>query len=739
MPSLPRAIAKIAGMEMRLQIRSLVFWLILALWQGAVFVAFDPPGYPPLMATWAAVRSVSLLTTSAAVLYFMSALTREEMGGVSDLFDALPHRSEAVIWGKLAAGLALWLLLGFEMVAVLAVRHLGRGLDLGRLAAGAAFILAYHVGVVVLSAATGLLVSTLLGRSRLAYLVGIAAWLALGGVGPILLPKLLPGAGLGWVGIFSVAYPRDWSSLWGLAPASREAWLQSLWFLAAGLALAGLAGLAYRHRRDRDARRALSVAVLVIGVLVGGGSLTGYGLAYAGQMRAMAEQASVYLAMAKPTGGGDAPPVAVVNYDLAFVLGPAHSLAAEGTITVRNEGPSALESIPLTLNNVFTVDRVAAANGGRRVSGLGRNGDFLDVRLGQPLAPGEVLPLTISYGGTARGLATDVDLLTKFVAGVDEHGLWLPGGFGWYPVGGHQRLAGVVYRGRGEEPSGVNFGFSYERILVAPASYRLSFQGAGHLGLASSFGLASRTADGTLVVEGRAAGTQGIFILGGSRLAAAEGETGKLVGAPEVIPSLAVVSARLAPALAFYRRALPVAVPGGLVAVPEGVSLVGGPASGESLALAEAMAIGQARTPDRWVDRAAAEGYALERDLLNLTFDCPRGAVRFGGAGLAVRQAFADFLEAAAVGAAHGESVYRERLEHGPVGGSYNEPGEAAAYRDTLGWLREFFGARGEDGLRRLLAAVWNEMTAGGLTPRELRAALRTLGFEVPASGGAPQ
>ena len=735
MPSLPRAIAKIAGVELRLQIRSLVFWLIVALWQGAVFLAFTPPGYPPLMATWGTVRSVSLVTTSAAVLYFMSVLTREEMGGVSDLFDALPHRSEAVIWGKLAAGLALWLLLGLEMVVVLAVRHLGRGLDLGRLAAGAAFILAYHAGVVVLSAATGLLASTLLGRSRLAYLAGIAAWLALGGVGPILLSQLLPEAGLGWVGIFSVAYPSDWSALWGLVPASREAWLQNLWFLAAGLALAGMAGLGYRLRRDRDARRALSVAVLVIGVLVGGGSLAGYGLAYGGQTRAMAEQASVYLAMARPPGEGGAPPVAVMNYDLAFVLGPAHSLAAEGTITVRNEGPSALESIPLTLNNVLTVDRVAAADGGRRVIGHDRNGDFLVVRLDQPLTPGEELPLTIAYNGTVWDFATDVGLRTKLVAGVDERGLWLPGGFGWYPVGGHQRLADVVIWGRGEEASGGKpsleqvgrCGFFYQRVVVAPASYRLSFQGAGRLGLASPFGLASRTAEGTLVVEGRAAGTQGIFILGGSRLAAADGETGKLVGAPEVIPSLTALSTRLAPALAFYRRVLPVAVPGGLVALPEGVSLAGGPASGESLALVEDMAIGP------------AEGLALERDLLNLTFDCPWGTVESGGAGRAVRQAFADFLETAAVGAAHGEAVYRERLERGPVGGSYREPGEAAVYRDTLARLGEFLGARGEDGLRRLLAAVWNEMTAGGLTPQELRAALRALGFEVPVPGGAAQ
>ncbi len=753
----PRRTLRIASVEIKLQLRSLAFWAVAVLWQAAViFTLVDKGEYPPGRKAFGVISGFALFLTTAAVLYFMHLLTREDAQGAGDLVDALAHRTSEMVWGKLLGGLALWVTLGLEVVAVYGVEQLGTGLPPGPFVRGGAYMLAFFLASTVMAAGLAFALGALLGRTRLAYVVGTAAWVALIGLGPLFVVQTNEPTRARWLEVLGLAdvQSRSFSELWGLFPNDGLGWGQVLWLGGAGLALAALAAVVHKRWRDRDFRRRVSAAVLVAGVLAAGGGLAGSRAAFATQLASFDAQLEAY---GQPTGpseefepAGEVPQapsgqeLAVVAYRLDFTLGPGHALAATGSMTVRNPGRVPLTTLPLTLNPALAIDEVTARFA--RVTRVVRSGEFVSLELDQALGAGEETALDLAYHGRVWDFMPYLNTGLELVAAVDEGGVWLPAGYGWYPLGGHQALARPSILGMSR--TGRDPGLYYLPVSFPPADYELSFRwepaggGQRELVLAGPFGPLVREGD-RAVLRSRAATPAGVFLIGSPELEAATGADSAVVSAPGLAPAARTLAAGVGPALDFYRTVLPVEVPRQLpvVAVPDLATSPAGPRPGEGVVLAENVVANLAKMDSDMVQRLTAEGGPnLESAILDIWLpsadDLAWSLTREAGPenegqvldALDVRNAFRTFLAAAAAGATRSPEAYRARIEATPRSGLITH---TSVRKDTLAALDRLYLTEGPRGLRELLSRAWSDLLAVRLSPARLGELLD----EIPTSG----
>lgn len=763
-----RRTLKIAAIEAKVHTRSLGFWALFLLWQGAVAFHFvDNAEFAPGTQVWGALSNFTPLLLTLAVLYFASVLGREETVGLSELIDALPHRTEEMVWGKLLGTYCLWALFGAELVAIYLVKGHYAGVPWVTLVGRAVTLSVVYLSSLATAAGVGFGVASAVRGARSVYATGLLAWL--GGVTflPLLALEFVHPVRARWLIMFSPAGFTDyaWSELWALGPGTDLAWRQNLWFAGLGLALVALTGVGYKIWRDRSPGRALSAVALLAGVVVAMGAATGYHEVYAARISSHDHQVRTYHGDELRQASGPAP-IEVTAYDLRLVFEREHRLEARAVLTVRNRGLHSLSVIPLTLNAGFTVDSVSLAGqadsqgssrsgtvpaGGEaraEVLATTRDGSFLTVILNRPLAPGAETSLALAYQGTIWDFTSGRGSGPSLVAGVDENLIWLPAGYAWYPAPGHQLLARlwpIATRATGQE-----WEVRYQPVLFDPAEYSLSLAGAPGLSLATPFGEASASGVRTgedpgnsgqpvRVAAGRTYTGAGVFVIGAPEFRVVRGALGPAMAAPGADQIALSFSSSLAAAVTLCRQLLPTPVPPELsvLALPSAAGAAGRPQPGEALTADEDMMamlvrLGQASYIRMWPLFESGENALLDLWLR----PAAEGTAGPMPPGLQVRRAFREFLVAVIKGEPQGQKVYAANIdwalanaslyvtgEAGPV------TGEAGPFTETLRSLDTLYKERGLSAVKKLLGDVWPKMVAGDLSLQELKECLAESGL----------
>jgi len=725
-----RELGAVVRTEFRLQVRDLAFWALLAAWQVAlVFSLVMSAGLPPAMRVWSTLSGFLPLLGAAAALYFASVLGRELDRRFSDVVDALPHRTQAMVFGKLLAAIAIWLVFGVETLAVLVALQVRSGLPVSGLSTALAFMGAAFVALLVSAAGIGALAATALGGGRLVYAGAVGGWLLLVAMGPTVLAHL--SVETRWLDAFSPPVLTEaWSQAWDIFARERLAWSQNLWQVGLGVSMAGLAALIHKRWRDRDFRRKVAAAVTALGVVTAACGMTGYLGAYCGIRTAFAEEVAGHERAAADLD--PAPWLAVVSYSLDLDLGPGHELAVRGQLTVKNLGPSAQRELPFTLNADLTLDAFAAAGeSAPAVEALERDGHFLLVRLRRALLPGE----TARYAFDCHGEVWSWDLGwisgwgPHLVAGVDRHGVWLPAGYCWYPAPGHQRIAEVLAGGDGPDDNTV-VALRYRPIRYTPATYEVTLRGWRELEYGASIGVlpaaesAGRSGDvGVPSASGRTTTEQGIFIYGAPESADfTEGDCGPVL----VSPGLGAAGRALSAELARVRDVLNGLLPGpdvgplAVLALPSSAVCFGSPSPGEGVVLSEWAVAGYGKPDPR--DRDADLAFILLGsgsppgfEPLDLWLG-PSDDIR-GPEDWSVRRAFRAFLAAVTVGELYGREQYVWTLEQVRDQNSRQVPSQPGdCFTVVLEALDRIYTQDGLGGTGRAVTALWHVLQAETVT-----------------------
>lgn len=745
MPNLTSAVFR---NELRLQLRDYPFWAVAFLWQillAFYLVDLTELGVAPGAVAWE-IAAVGLpMLGAVAGLYLIYVMHREDSGKLGQLVDSLPHRSSAMVWGKLLAAMTLLGLLAAEIVVALIALELRAGTPLGAALPAAGSMLVWLLAPLVGAAGIGLAVGAVARRARLAYVTGVVLWLGLAIMGPTALVHLLGPVGFRWVEVFSPPMlVIQWSGLWGAFPLADLAWRQSLWIGGLGIALLGAAALFHKAGRDRGTRRVVPAAILILGVAMGAAAVGGEIVFHRRHLDAFLARAAGYeargLLIPDRQPGTEAIRPEVRSYDLALKLGPGHALEARAAVEIANQHDRPLDVLAFTLAAELEVWD-ALVNG--IPAAVDRQGDFLTVRPSGSLEPGATARVDFIYGGELWVWDIEPNRGYKLVAGIDDRGIWLPAGFGWYPAPGHQPAAEVARFGVGE----YDVELYYNPLDYDPAEYRLTVTLAGPLELASSLGPVTPADGGPGAtggepasagsITGRVSGRSGVFLIGARDLGFAAGAAGPVVAAPAILEAALDVSAEAERALDFYRGLLPAEGPDELavLATPEHVERWLGPSPGEGVL-----------RPERTIGYAARTlvSPGWEATALRILLNSPRGSdlldpwlgpgARFGGFGRETEQvseAFRYFLKAVAMGELHDRTEY-DRFLAMELEGSLTPPGEVDHYRDTIVALDAYYRANGLGAVRGVMSAVWEELRARQLDS----AVVRELLGRAPALGG---
>lgn len=160
----------------------------------------------------------------------------------------------------------------------------------------------------------------------------------------------------------------------------------------------------------------------------------------------------------KPTGLlSDAAAARAVNpirsYNLTAALdGARHRLTCTGDMVVINSSTNPQPSIFLTLRRNLKVSKAWLSDGTALLSELQvtRDGDFLAVKLPEPLAPGTSIRLSMSWSGRVEHWRRSFPgqfLSTSFH--IAPNSVFIPEYYGWYPLPGLWQLAVSIYDGDG--------------------------------------------------------------------------------------------------------------------------------------------------------------------------------------------------------------------------------------------------------------------------------------------------
>ncbi len=733
--------------ELRLETREWALWVLFGLWQVAVvFTLVTNAELPPGMRAWQIVSGFLPVLGTAAVLFFTYVVSREDSRGLSDLVDALPHRAQGAILGKLLAAMTLWTVFGLELLLVVVAVQVRSGLPLAGAALPALFLGAAYLSVLAAAAGIGSLAAAWLGSSRLTYVAAVAGWLGLVALGPSLVAHL--SYSTRWVMALSPsAIEESWSEVWGAFPRGGLAWFQNLWGLGLGLALMGLAGAVYRRRRDRDFRPLASALVGLAGVILAAGGVAGYVGTYGSIAKASAAPVEYY---SGPVEEDEASWLDVTAYDLTVTLGPGHRLRVEGTMSVTNSGTRPQAALPLTLNPALVIESLQAERGpgqaGTTVPALARKGHLLTLILDRTLEPGESASLAFTYGGEVwdwtRNLSTGSQ--PNLVAGVDEGGVWLPAGCAWYPAPGHQALGCLVYSGPPETESPAEVGYSPLRFT--PAGYRVAVRGCPGLAFGTSLGImvGGPGGDGPArVASGRTTSTAGLLLFGAPGLTGAQGAGGPVITAPGLVGAGLEASAEVGRVRDLLNEILPgpdhpsVTVAG----LPLRSSDSMFPSQGDGLVLSE-WGVAYAGQWRETGGKAAYHPLILAgelggQDLLSTWLGPEPDFFSHSDSGARdVGRAARAFLWALIAGELGTPDDYSAGLTQARLRLSWQ--GEAGL-TSVLDALDELYRAKGLAGVRQAFSLMWDRLLAGTLSADEALEAVdeaRRSGGQTPPIGG---
>lgn len=748
-----RRVPGVIRAELKLQVRDYTYWAVLVLWQViVVFALVENAEFPPGMRTWSVTGALLPVSGAAAALHFASILAREGAAGALDLVDALPHRAQELVWGKLLAGLTLWVLPGLEVVLILAWLWVRGGAPLAAFTPAAALMGAVYFVTAVSAAGVGLIAAAVFRRARVAYVFAAGVWVGLVVVAPVSLLQAVDPLRLRWLEfLLPPGTVVGWSETWGVFPDGPLVWRQVLWHLGLGAGLASLAALLYRRWRDPDARRRFSTGVLVAALVLATLGAGGYVSVFQDRLARAERQSTVYGESRVPdpdqeTRGPLRGTTVVDDYSLRVRLGPGHRLSVDGTLRVRNGGAVPLSEVRLTLNNELTVERVAVETSPMQLPGAApaaevqRSGDHVTIMLEDPLPPGGEAVLSLSYGGEMWIWDPALNWGLGLAGGGAGGGVWLPATICWYPAPGHQTLAYRVDIAYGATVQGWTLERSAPRYDLA--SYRLTFEVPEALDLGTSLGPAVTPPEGTaarppeqgrrlLYVEGRAWTDEGVLVLGAQDLQVTDGEAGPVITSPALADAGLAASAEARLLLDFFSGLFPVPGPAELVLIAKPDRLGRGsgffpPGDGEGLVLPEATLASSSLGRLAFGDLGDIPGHAfsLLRDVSGGAKDVT--SPWFGREvpewfaspevrrALAVKSAFRSFCRALAVGEVHGPADYEVMLAvERQLGGR----GEDEDWEAVLGALDRLYRERGLGAVKELLTEVWSPLSAAELQP----------------------
>ncbi|GAP06353.1 hypothetical protein ATHL_01207 [Anaerolinea thermolimosa] len=245
---------------------------------------------------------------------------------------------------------------------------------------------------------------------RWGYLILAAVWLAFL-LGPSMLSSHFPPASLLNFMRQGVSF---YSDVWGrLIYGTQPIWFNLFYF---GLFLFCLAGM----MQIVSVRRFHSTSKIAIGLIVIASILAGWGgTRYVGGFQKASFQNRNELTLNEPVH------VRITGYQVVMDLANPRIPHFHVVLEVLNLWENNLEQFTLRLNPVFSVTRSNVE--------VKHDGDWIDLHLSRPLAPGESTLVILEYEGALRveNISDGVVETTDFI---DPQGIRLTTGVAWYPL-----------------------------------------------------------------------------------------------------------------------------------------------------------------------------------------------------------------------------------------------------------------------------------------------------------------
>ena len=392
--------------ELRLLIANWIYPLLHILWGGMLFwlfVGHDNRSAHGLLETSLGRMAIGLVSLVGLFLAGISA-SRSMRAKFHDLDESFPTGFE-VTAGRWLAGLAALMVFLLEPMAVAAIQG-----PLPSLLAGTPTFLGEAGLTIAFTSAFAWALLSWFKPGRWAYPLMAAGWVGFL-LGPTLLADRFPVTSLLNFMRQGVSF---YSELWGRLLYGD----QPLWFnlFYTGLLLLCLAVLMLGLARRRFHQPSIPASVLLVIAL----ALIGWsGLRYS---------AGVQAARVATTAG--TPPFEpnsyiVTDYDLTLDLNDAQQPLFSAEITLANHGSVPIDTLAFHLNPTLTVTDAGLPF--ERIDGL------VQVRLSEPLMPGESLSLAIRYQGRLR-VESISDGVVEASDFIDPEGVRLTPRAIWYPV-----------------------------------------------------------------------------------------------------------------------------------------------------------------------------------------------------------------------------------------------------------------------------------------------------------------
>ena len=391
--------------ELRLLIANWVYLLLHIVWGGMLFwlfVGHDNRSAQGLMETSLGRMAIGLVSLVGLFLAGISA-SRSKRAKFQDLDESFPTGFE-VTAGRWLAGLTALMVFLLEPVAVAAIQG-----PFTSLLEGIPTFLGEAGLTIAFTTAIAWALLSWLKPDRWAYPFLAAGWLGFL-LGPTLLADRFPITNLLNFMRQGVSF---YSELWGRLLYGDQPFWFNLFYT--GLLLVCLAVLMVSLARRRFHRLPVTVGMFLVTALL----LVGWsGLRYNAGIQTA--QASI----TTPNLPNETDSFVVTSYDLTLDLSDAHLPRFTAEITAANHGPVPIDALTFRLNPALTVTGASLpfdSKGGR-----------VQVRLSEPLMPGESLSLAMRYQGKLR-MESISDGVVEASDFIDPKGVRLTPWANWYP------------------------------------------------------------------------------------------------------------------------------------------------------------------------------------------------------------------------------------------------------------------------------------------------------------------
>lgn len=447
------------------ELSTLVAWEIRRLWRGVMpwLLALAVPAVSALVGRWQApalerhLEHLSFLSLLSVAFSALAAWTaqRDRRTGSDEIVLAWPVASWRLGLARTLALGSITLVAWLEATLV-SLGHTVVSYATAAQAAGVPFPLAGALrdgGLIALSLAASFLGAQALGQAAATVLPGLAALVALvlfrafAVVGPRLLLGTLqwPYALLASPEFLWEGRPRLVEGLYTNVYTGLFLAHQAFWAIGS---LGLLAALALRFEAQRDGPRASSGPLALCALLVSLGSALPFVSIERRYVTSHQRAVATYGGAVKaPLHLGDGPfmpqgrsgPASshLVRYDLAVDLTRPPEVSVRATVELAAEAGAPLDSLVFTLRRAFEIDGVRVEGDPVAPERLEREGDLLRIRLGAIPAGGSYT-VSVDYHGRVEDWRLDPYETPMALNSRDL--VFLPAGWGWYPVPGEHRL-----------------------------------------------------------------------------------------------------------------------------------------------------------------------------------------------------------------------------------------------------------------------------------------------------------